>query len=951
MSKTEETINALEDAMTLNSNNADFLPQQDLHKIITKEAIEAVLRESIEAHLISDTIQQVLDGAQKTFAILILSRCAFHILEFIRLANPHGFPVDGKLPYEKIESLTPFQLSNDHKNRFFKNQWKFTAPIFDFNSVLPVSLHNMTRLPFLPIDGEGTPVGVGGFGEVYRVLIEPRHQKVQTQIVRKEMSGSERPNEFEKELTNMSILKQIRHPNIIQLLAAYSYKRKYNLIFPQADGGSLKDLFDGKLSSEGLESTETLMVAIAGLSSALCEVHNLSFDSIKLMGCHRDLKPSNILIDKSDLLLADFGLSRFKSSDESSRSKFQQGQGDYLAPECEDLEFKDPTQREIGRSSDIWSLGCVLLELLTYLVDGSQGVQDFRLRRKRDIGRISVYRFYSGNKEPSKDVVAWQEELDKRLARSNGRQPRFPKVLQHLLFLVGRTLAIEPEKRPKAAEIEVILRGLATYSLTQEIVETFSGILQKGVSYRPLQERRRFESWLAVCKVDGSLEDVEFKDAWLGESFSNFRAVIKTLYELRYLLGNFKARLESQTERKRYQSNYYRQLHLLNNTLLGFLPSRLQETAEDHSERMILANPSWKFLEDLWEGKEVLHKGDLLKRLAAIKLWHANLEKQSRKAQPSLDIGPKDLRLKGPIEGVVKVEHLETTYGQRPQTLLELKPLQEGMIKNDNLNILRKRLKNMVTLLQNASRSGFPVLNCLGVYQDPAELRLGLLYDFPENSDGFMTLAAILGKEVKQYPYPMLGERFKLAHELATSLHKFLKISWLHRNVKASNIAFFRSKDPQRDRPDVFFLGFAHSRLMTDKEYTEGAPEDWDENYYLDPDYVFSEHFRPYHDHYALGIVLLEIGFWKPLRDVYGDFLRVGKLVHTEFRQHALKVLVPEMGVRMGEMYRDAVTACLDGTLRNVFREYGDDEAQKRDLRLQEEFKRLVVDKLERLFA
>ncbi|KAL8738483.1 MAG: hypothetical protein Q9181_000739 [Wetmoreana brouardii] len=139
---------------------------------------------------------------------------------------------------------------------------------------------------------------------------------------------------------------------------------------------------------------------------------------------------------------------------------------------------------------------------------------------------------------------------------------------------------------------------------------------------------------------------------------------------------------------------------------------------------------------------------------------------------------------------------------------------------------------------------------------------------------------------------------------------------------------------------------------MIDKEYTEGPPEDWDDNYYLDPNYVFGQRFKPYHDHYALGIVLLEIGFWKSLRDICSDFLKKDRLDHRNFRKYALEVLVPQMGINMGAIHRDVVRICLDGDgeLREGFTEAEDDEAEKkekRDLRLQEKFKDLVVDKLE----
>ena len=185
LSSTDEVRASLEDSMTENSENTEFLPQQDLLDNLAKENIEIVLREcGVKAHLIVDTVEQVLRGARKTLAILILGRCAARILDFIERAHPHGFPVDGKLPYEREESLKRFGLSQKERAGFFKNQWKIAAPIFDFDSVLPLILNDKTHLPFQRIDRQHTLLGWGGFGEVHRLVIHPRHQIVQIEVSR-----------------------------------------------------------------------------------------------------------------------------------------------------------------------------------------------------------------------------------------------------------------------------------------------------------------------------------------------------------------------------------------------------------------------------------------------------------------------------------------------------------------------------------------------------------------------------------------------------------------------------------------------------------------------------------------------------------------------------------------------------------------------------------------------
>lgn len=173
----------LDRSMTKNCDGAEYLPQLDLFDILTTTKIESVLRESeSKSHQIADTVKQIFQGARKTFAILILSNCAGRIREFIQSSNPHGFPVDGKLPYEHNEDLESFGLTKVERQSFFRNQWKVIAPVLDFDCVLPMSLHEDILLPFQPMDGKDTLLAKGGFGEVHNIVIEPRHQKVPFEV-------------------------------------------------------------------------------------------------------------------------------------------------------------------------------------------------------------------------------------------------------------------------------------------------------------------------------------------------------------------------------------------------------------------------------------------------------------------------------------------------------------------------------------------------------------------------------------------------------------------------------------------------------------------------------------------------------------------------------------------------------------------------------------------------
>ena len=101
------------------------------------------------------------------------------------------------------------------------------------------------------------------------------------------------------------------------------------------------------------------------------------------IGYYYDLKPHNILVDNATFLLADFGLSRFKELTEGSTTSYKYVGGCYVAPECEDFSVLNEMKRTytISQSSDIWSLGCIMMEILLYIKLGAAGVQKFEDER------------------------------------------------------------------------------------------------------------------------------------------------------------------------------------------------------------------------------------------------------------------------------------------------------------------------------------------------------------------------------------------------------------------------------------------------------------------------------------------------------------------------------------------------------------------------------------------
>lgn len=152
----------------------------------------------------------------------------------------------------------------------------------------------------------------------------------------------------------ISIMKVVRHPNIVQLREVLASKSKIFIVLELVTGG---ELFD-QIVKEGKFTEDKARYYFRQL------VHGLEYCNSKGV-CHRDLKPENLLLDgNNDLKISDFGLSAlYTGGDEETASRTTLlhttcGTPNYVAPEVLEDNGYD------GRSADIWSCGVILYVLL-----------------------------------------------------------------------------------------------------------------------------------------------------------------------------------------------------------------------------------------------------------------------------------------------------------------------------------------------------------------------------------------------------------------------------------------------------------------------------------------------------------------------------------------------------------------------------------------------------------
>ena len=197
-------------------------------------------------------------------------------------------------------------------------------------------------------------LGQGNFSKVRRAVEKASRKEFAIKIIDKLAVAQNR----ESILTEIAILKQVKHPHVIQLHQIFESKKKIYLITELLQGG---ELFD-RIVERGSFSEADASVLMKSIVEALQYLHSKGI-------VHCDLKPENLLYDTTNddakIKISDFGLSKFTDSCSSPASSVEsnnvfetaRGTPGYVAPEV--LE-----QRGYDKSVDLWSVGVILYILL-----------------------------------------------------------------------------------------------------------------------------------------------------------------------------------------------------------------------------------------------------------------------------------------------------------------------------------------------------------------------------------------------------------------------------------------------------------------------------------------------------------------------------------------------------------------------------------------------------------
>jgi serine/threonine protein kinase len=204
----------------------------------------------------------------------------------------------------------------------------------------------------------------------------------------------------------------VRHPHLVRFVEAHVTRPPYFLVMELLAGEALRRRLRRDYR---LDLGTTLWIA-RQTAEALAALHRAGF-------VHSDVKPDNIrLVDDGTAKLIDLGFSHRPGENRAFREDgYVLGTVNYLAPELCDLES------EAGSSSDMFSLGVTMFEMLAGRLPYPLGSTRQTLRRHRYDPPAEIHP-YAGPLP-----VALTNLLDHLLARRPGDRPRATAVVQQLI--------------------------------------------------------------------------------------------------------------------------------------------------------------------------------------------------------------------------------------------------------------------------------------------------------------------------------------------------------------------------------------------------------------------------------------------------------------------------------------------------------------------------------------
>jgi serine/threonine protein kinase len=294
-------------------------------------------------------------------------------------------------------------------------------------------------------------LGRGGMATVFLAQDLRQSRPVALKVLHAELGSTVGADRFKREIR---VAARLQHPNIVGILDSGETEGA-----PEDGGGQLwftMPLVEGENVYERLERehqfppAEALRIATA-VAGALDYAHQHGF-------VHRDIKPDNIMLSGDQVLVADFGVARAVSEvqDKLTATGMTVGTPTYMSPE------QASGDRTLDGRSDIFSLGCVLYEMLA-------GEPPFR----GPTPQTTLILRFMGPPRPLRPMVQVPKHVEAAIMRALAKDPaeRFATAGEFAEALTGRET---PKRAPEevqtpakkgCAAVFLLATGLAVHLL------------------------------------------------------------------------------------------------------------------------------------------------------------------------------------------------------------------------------------------------------------------------------------------------------------------------------------------------------------------------------------------------------------------------------------------------------------------------------------------------------
>lgn len=430
--------------------------------------------------------------------------------------------------------------------------------------------------------------------------------------------------------------------------------------------------------------------------------------------------------------MADFGLSRLRKTEEGSQTTFKRGEGDYIAPECEAI--TDGFKRgRIGRPSDVWSLGCVLAEILAYLsvepAEGPTAVQTFTEDRRLKVGPYIFYNFF-GDKEINPGVQRFLERCKQNLSGE----------LRLLARIVDKILQFDPDQRPSAKDVTRFLFRLTQQTRVSAITSTL------GKDVEPLDfeleiEIERLRIWSETVGLNVDPLDVS-GSTWFAEkySFDEYTTLELLIINIQTEIGLIATELEKTSFGQPAFRLYYR-LQQLQDQLWDGQPlavrhmmfGRLEETMLNKDKpaqsqealKLIQGTPSDSPDRDSYSSSTER----FCRRFACLTTMRNVASAIVRQDRQNQDLRLDRESIKGPWSELGPHTVGKFEFESEP-VLIEFLTYEKAW--SSHADELLERVNAIASLRsRSVSESIFPILRCRGYYPEPRRSRFGIVYQLP----------------------------------------------------------------------------------------------------------------------------------------------------------------------------------------------------------------------------